>query len=81
MSIRNLPNSFGIVFIVIYKINFNKQMSRSYQTNLQALFRAEEEANNMIRVAEEKREKILEQAIQDAENEIAKLRDEFERDF
>lgn len=56
-------------------------MSKTYQSNLQALFKAEEDANNMIRVAEEKREKILEQAIQDAESEIAKLREEFETEF
>lgn len=35
----------------------------------------------MIRVAEEKKEKILEQAIQDAEAEISKLRDEYDGEF
>lgn len=49
-------------------------MSKSYQSNLQRLFKAEEEANKIIRIAEEKREKILEQAINDAEAEIANLR-------
>lgn len=56
-------------------------MTSAYQSNLQELFRAEEEANRMIRLAEEKREKIMEQAIRDAETEIDNLREQYETEF
>lgn len=45
------------------------------------MFKAEEEANNMIRLAEQKKETILGQAISDAEAEIAHLRSQYEADF
>lgn len=35
----------------------------------------------MIKMAEEKREKIMEQAIKDAENEITTLREQYEAEF
>lgn len=35
----------------------------------------------MIKLAEEKREKIMEQAINDAETEINSLREQYEADF
>ena len=53
----------------------------SYQASLSNLFKAEEEANTIIKRAEEEREQLLELAIQDANSEIEKLRQEEEQKF
>ncbi len=53
----------------------------SYQNSLSNLFKAEEEANEIIRRAEERREELLEVAIHDANTEIAELRKKEEKKF
>lgn len=53
----------------------------SYQQSLKNLFKAEEEANKIIMVAEEKKENILEQAIGDANKEVENLRNQYEQEF
>ena len=53
----------------------------SYQNSLTNLFKAEEEANDIIRRAEERREELLDVAIQDAHAEIIELRKKEEKKF
>ena len=53
----------------------------SYQKSLANLFKAEEEANKTIKIAESKKETILDQAISDANEEISILRKEYEDEF
>lgn len=53
----------------------------SYQNSLSSLFKAEEEANEIIRRAEERRDELLEVAIHDAHAEIADLRKKEEKKF
>ena len=54
---------------------------KSYQQSLSNLFKAEEDANRTIRIAEEKRETILGQAVRDAEIEIESFKNEKEKEF
>lgn len=53
----------------------------SYQKSLANLFKAEEEANKTIKIAESKKETILDQAISDANEEITILRKQYEEEF
>ena len=53
----------------------------SYQNSLSSLFRAEEEANEIIRRAEARREELLEQAVHDANAEINELRQKETRKY
>ena len=51
------------------------------QTNLKALFEAEEAANKTIREAEEKRERMMEQAYTDANEKVEQFRKEKEAEL
>ncbi len=53
----------------------------SYQKSLANLFKAEEEANKTIKIAEDKKELILDQAISDANEEISHLRKKYEKEL
>lgn len=53
----------------------------SYEKNLAQLLEAEEEANKIIRQAEDKREKMKEEAQQRAKDEIEELRNQMQADF
>lgn len=53
----------------------------SYEKNLTLLLQAEEEANKIIRAAEDKREKMKEEAHQRAKEEIEELREQMQADF
>ena len=53
----------------------------AYQNSLSSLFKAEDEANEIIRRAEARREELLEQAVHDATAEINELRQKEARKF
>ena len=53
----------------------------SYQQSLAQLFKAEEEANKMIRQAEEKKQAIMDEAYSQSKEEIAEKRKQMEFEF
>ncbi len=53
----------------------------SYQQSLAQLFKAEEEANKMIRQAEEKKQSIMDEAYSQSKEEIAERRKQMELEF
>ena len=53
----------------------------SYQQSLAQLFKAEEEAGNIVRDAEDERQRILEKAHRQTEEEIQKKRIELESEY
>ncbi len=53
----------------------------SYQQSLAQLFKAEEEANKMIRQAEEKKQSIMDEAYAQSKEEIAERRKQMEVEF
>ena len=53
----------------------------SYQQSLAQLFKAEEEANKMIRQAEEKKQSIMDEAYAQSKEEIAERRKQMEFEF
>ncbi len=53
----------------------------SYQQSLAQLFKAEEEANKMIRQAEEKKQSIMDEAYAQSKEEIAERRKQMELEF